>query len=310
MTGLEERTVQGFDQSAPSYYVRLGSLSSRLRRRAYSRTLAKLQEAKQRSKGFIEEFNVTVDLVGPHFWLPHQMHPLLQNAQEVCCSQIEYSIRNLDSANQMVGDKLSSLVAWRANGLSAEVRTCWVIVKKYTRSICLARLAMTCSSKLALTLCARATFTNLKDFYFLSTQAIESRTLALARSLSQQLQTSCLVVVSGVQGLPNHVQQEALSLSRSAAQLYTSFGLLSRLRVLPDSVLGGTRVQLGQMKESLDNVMDYLVNNTPLNWLVGPFYPSTTPKGISTLGPSPSSQPRAEKPLEMQMEALSHEQQS
>lgn len=27
------------------------------------------------------------------------------------------------------------------------------------------------------------------------------------------------------------------------------------------------------MKESLDDVMDYLVNNTPLNWLVGPFYP-------------------------------------
>lgn len=149
---------------------------------------------------------------------------------------------------------------------------------------------------------------NLKDFYFLSTQAIESRTLSLARSLSQQLQTSCLVVVSGVQGLPNHVQREALSLSRSAAQLYTSFGLPSRLRELPDSVLGGTRVQLGQMKESLDNIMDYLVNNTPLNWLVGPFYPHT--KGIRTLGPAPSLQPRPEKPLEMEMEALSHEQQS
>lgn len=132
----------------------------------------------------------------------------------------------------------------------------------------------------------------------------------LARSLSQQLQTSCLVVVSGVQGLPNHVQQEALSLSRSAAQLYTSFGLPNRLRELPDSVLGGTRVQLGQMKESLDHVMDYLVNNTPLNWLVGPFYPRTTPKGIRTvgLGRAPSSQP--EQPLEMQMEALNHEQHS
>lgn len=136
MTGLEEGTVRGFDQSAPSYYVRLGSLSSRLRRRAYSRTLAKLQEAKQRSKGFIEEFNVTVDRVRLHFWPPHQTPPLLQNTQEVCCLQIEYSIRNLDSANQMVGDKLSSLVAWRANGLSAEVRTCQVIVRKYTCFIC------------------------------------------------------------------------------------------------------------------------------------------------------------------------------
>lgn len=148
------------------------------------------------------------------------------------------------------------------------------------------------------------------DLHLLFTQAIESRTLALARSLSQQLQTSCLVVVSSVQGLPNHVQQEALSLSHSAAQLYTNFSLPSRLRELPDSVLGGTRAQLGQMKESLDHVMDYFVNNTPLNWLVGPFYPRTTPKGISTLGPAPSFQPHPEQPREVQMETLNHEQES
>lgn len=134
VTGLEERTVQGFDQSAPSYYVRLGSLSSRLRRRAYSRTLAKLQEAKQRSKGFIEELNVTVDLVGLHIWPPQQTHPSLEKtAHKVCCLQIEYSKRNLDSANQMVGDKLSFLVAWRSSSLSAEVRTDRVNVKECTR---------------------------------------------------------------------------------------------------------------------------------------------------------------------------------
>lgn len=128
MTGLEEKTVQGFDQSAPSYYIRLGSLSSRLRKRAYSRTLAKLQEAKQRSKGFIEELNVTVDLVGLHIRLPCQTQPLLQNTQKICFLQIEYSRRNLDSANHMVSDKLSSLVAWRSSGQSAEVRTSQVIL--------------------------------------------------------------------------------------------------------------------------------------------------------------------------------------
>lgn len=37
--------------------------------------------------------------------------------------QFEYSKRNLDSANQMVGDKLGSLVAWRSSSQSAEVRT-------------------------------------------------------------------------------------------------------------------------------------------------------------------------------------------
>lgn len=216
--------------------------------------------------------------------------------------QIEYSKRNLDSANQMVSDKLNSLVAWRSNGQSAEVRTSQVNVTDcFWFRISSDAMLITCSRKSIYE--AR----NLMDINLLSTQAIESRTLALARSLSQQLQTSCLVVVSSVQGLPNHVQQEALSLSRSAAQLYTSFSLPSGLRELPDSVLSGTRVQLGQMKDSLDHVMDYFINNTPLNWLVGPFYPRTTPTGIRTLGPVPSSQPHPEQPREVQMEALNHE---
>lgn len=28
-----------------------------------------------------------------------------------------------------------------------------------------------------------------------------------------------------------------------------------------------------QVQQSVDGVMEYLVNNTPLNWLVGPFAP-------------------------------------
>lgn len=154
------------------------------------------------------------------------------------------------------------------------------------------------------------TSSNFNDIYALFTQAIESRTLVLARSLTQQLQTTCLVVVSSVQGLPNHIQQEALSLSRSASQMYVNFRVSSRLRELPDGVLSSSRIQLGQMKESLDHVMDYLVNNTPLNWLVGPFYPRMAPKGIRTLGPAPAPQLQPNRPSETEMEELCPEQQS
>lgn len=138
-------------------------------------------------------------------------------------------------------------------------------------------------------------------------QVIESRTLALARSLSQQLQTTCLVLVSGLQGIPNHVQQEALSLSRSAAQMYASFSRAKVLGDLPDSALTGSRVQLGRMKDSLDRVMDYLVNNTPLNWLVGPFYPRMAPSDVAA-GNTPSDSalvsPHAEEPMEVEMKSL------
>jgi len=149
---------------------------------------------------------------------------------------------------------------------------------------------------------------------------IESRTLTLARSLTQQLQTTCLVLVSGLQGLPNHLQQEALSLSHSAAQVYTSFSKAKVVGDLPDSVLANSKIQLGKMRDSLDNVMDYLVNNTPLNWLVGPFYTRMTPEqthktsAASSTQPAspsrPSSQPHVEEPMEVEMQPLQCQQQS
>lgn len=145
-------------------------------------------------------------------------------------------------------------------------------------------------------------------------QVIESRTLTLARSLTQQLQTTCLVLVSSLQGLPNHIQQEALSLGYSASQMYTNFSKANAVGDLPDTVLTSSRVQLSKMKESLDNVMDYLINNTPLNWLVGPFYPRMAPEptpipasedsSTYTTSSSSSTQGQREEPMEVEMASL------
>lgn len=136
----------------------------------------------------------------------------------------------------------------------------------------------------------------------LSPQAIESRTLALTHTLAQQLQTTCLVLVSGLQGLPGHIQQEGRSLRSSASHIYSSFSRATAMGELPDSVLSSCRVQLGRMKDSLDHVMDYLVNNTPLNWLVGPFYPRMSPESPSCSG-CPTA-PLREEPVEVEMAAL------
>ncbi|XP_032367491.1 perilipin-2 isoform X1 [Etheostoma spectabile] len=205
---LEAKIVKGFDKNEPSYYVRLGSLSTKLRKRAYTRALTKIQDGKQRSMDYISEVNSTVDL-------------------------IEYGRKNIDGANQMVNNRLNSILAWKSNGPNQE--------KGHEAEV------------------------------------IESRTLALAQSLTQQLQTTCLVLISSLHGLPTHIQQEVFSISRSATQIYSTFSKAVALGDLPDSVLRSSKVQLGRIKDSLDNVMDYLVNNTPLNWLVGPFYPRMEP---------------------------------
>ncbi|XP_029027932.1 perilipin-2 [Betta splendens] len=223
---LEATTVKGFDKKEPSYYVRLGSVSTKLRRRAYTRAVAKIQDGKQRSMEFISELNTTVDRI--------------QRGRKET--------------------KENSLVTWRSSSSHQE------------------------------------------DGH--GAEVIESRTLALARSLTQQLQTTCLVLVSSLQGLPAHVQQEALSLSRSASHVYVSFSKAKALGDLPDSVLSSCKAQLGKMKDSLDNVMDYLVNNTPLNWLVGPFYPRMAPEQSGR-----SSRASTQPPSEVEMESLDSQQQ-
>ncbi|XP_008324424.1 perilipin-2 isoform X2 [Cynoglossus semilaevis] len=205
---LEAKTVKGFDRKELSYYVRLGSLSTKLRKRAYTGAVGKIRDGKQRSMEFISELNYTVDL-------------------------IEYSRKNISGANQLVNNRLSSIVPWKSKGPDQE------------------------NSHEA--------------------EAIESYTLTLARSLTQQLQTTCLVLMSSLQGLPNNIQ-EAVSLSNSASQIYSNFNKAKVLADLSDSVLSSSRTQLQKMTTSLDNVTDYLVNNTPLNWLVGPFYPRKTPE--------------------------------
>lgn len=81
MTELEAKDEHGSDDLKPSYYVRLGCLSAKLRQRAYSRAVARIRDGKQRSMGFISELHSTVDLVGltnitSYLWIPvHVNHP-------------------------------------------------------------------------------------------------------------------------------------------------------------------------------------------------------------------------------------------
>lgn len=57
------------------------------------------------------------------------------------------------------------------------------------------------------------------------------------------------------------------------------------------------------MKESLDDVMDYLVNNTPLNWLVGPFYPQLPgPQHAENEGEGEKNSSQKDKQLEHNIE--------
>lgn len=105
---------------------------------------------------------------------------------------------------------------------------------------------------------------------------MESYTLTVARNLTQQLQTTCQTLLLNVQGLPQNIQDQTKHLGVMAGDIYSAFRNVASFKDVSDGVLTSSKGQLQKMKESLDEVMDYLVNNTPLNWLVGPFYPQST----------------------------------
>uniref|UniRef100_A0A8C4UU80 Perilipin n=1 Tax=Falco tinnunculus TaxID=100819 RepID=A0A8C4UU80_FALTI len=205
----EAAKVEGFEVGVqkPSYYVRLGSLSSKVRACAYHQAL------KLEMKRYML-YNIL------------KLHSVFS---------IEYARKNMNSANQKLLDAQEKLYQ------------SWVEWKKNTGQ------------------------NDGDDSH--STEYIESRTLAIARTLTQQLQTTCLTLVSSVQGLPQNVQDQVYNVGSMAGDVYQSFRSASSFQELSDSFLTTSKGQLKKMKESLDDVMDYLVNNTLLNWLVGPFYP-------------------------------------
>ncbi|XP_040613129.1 perilipin-2 isoform X2 [Mesocricetus auratus] len=209
----EAKKVEGFDVvQKPSYYVRLGSLSTKLRSRAYQQALSRVKDAKQKSQETISQLHSTVHL-------------------------IEFARKNMHSANQKIHDAQDKLY------------DSWV---EWKRSI---GYDDTDESHCA--------------------EHIESHTLAIARNLTQQLQTTCQTLLSNVQGLPQNVQDQASHLGVMAGDIYSVFRNAASFKEVSDGVLTSSKGQLQKMKESLDDVMDYLVNNTPLNWLVGPFYPQS-----------------------------------
>ncbi|XP_077105982.1 perilipin-2-like isoform X3 [Ranitomeya variabilis] len=103
-------------------------------------------------------------------------------------------------------------------------------------------------------------------------EQIESRTLTVARNLTQHLQTTCLSLVSSVQGLPQSIRNKAHGVGAMAADVYQNFNSASSFKEMSDSLLATTKDKITKIKANMDDIMDYIINNTTLNWLVGAFH--------------------------------------
>ncbi|CAM9804198.1 unnamed protein product [Lampetra fluviatilis] len=98
-------------------------------------------------------------------------------------------------------------------------------------------------------------------------QSVESRTLAMARALSQQVHTSCVSLASNVRGLPQNVQDQAQRVRQNAEALVAAFRNTTSFKDIPAHLLTRSKEQISQLSISMEDVVDYLLNNTPFNWM-------------------------------------------
>nr|XP_046246985.1 mannose-6-phosphate receptor binding protein 1 isoform X2 [Scatophagus argus] len=203
--------------ASPSYFVRLGKLSDKVRERALQQSLIRARHARDTTYAAVAQITSTLNL-------------------------LESARTSLGTASNQIG------------GASEQLLQRWTEWKQKQDGD-----GQTESEP-----------DGTKD-----EAKLEWRTLSMVRGLSDQLRSACSNVVSSAQGLPSAVQDQLTSARQSAEELYSSLGNTSSITPL---LLEQSRHHLTQVQQSLDGVVEYLLNNTPLNWLVGPFAPQITEK--------------------------------
>ncbi|XP_043358424.1 perilipin-3-like isoform X3 [Dermochelys coriacea] len=102
---------------------------------------------------------------------------------------------------------------------------------------------------------------------------VESQTLVMFRGITQQLQTTCLNLMPNVQGLPASIQDKVWQLRHNVEELQASFSMAHSFQDLSSAILTQSRERVAKARESMDELLDYVVQNAPLPWVVGPFAP-------------------------------------
>ncbi|XP_043403422.1 perilipin-3 isoform X3 [Chelonia mydas] len=122
-----------------------------------------------------------------------------------------------------------------------------------------------------------------------------SQALATSHNLILQVWTTCHSLLPNIQGLPATLQENVQQAYQNMGELQTSFSNVQSFQALSEDILTQTQEKLTKAQESLDELLEYVVQNTPLTWIVGPFAPA----GDSTEKVEvPAEAEKAEVPVE------------
>ncbi|KFV73460.1 Perilipin-3, partial [Struthio camelus australis] len=204
--------VEGFDMASVeeqkqqrSYFVRLGSLSNKVRLRAYRHSLNKLQRVKQSTQDTL--------------------------------SQLQLAINLIERVKDKVGQKLLD-----GQEKLHQLWLDWSLTQPKGHQIKTA-----------------------------SQPEVESRTLAMLHIITQQLQPAYENLKASIQGLPSNIQETVHQATQSIQKLHTSFASAKSFQDLSGSTLTQSQDCVREAQRSLDDLLEYVTLNAPLNWLVGPF---------------------------------------
>ncbi|XP_064236805.1 perilipin-3 isoform X2 [Aotus nancymaae] len=211
LDGFDIASVQQQRQEQ-SYFVRLGSLSERLRQHAYEHSLGKLRATRQRAQEALLQLSQALSLMEN---VKHGVDQKLVEGQE----------------------KLHQMwLSWNQKQLQGPE-------KELTKP-----------------------------------EQVESRALTMFRDIAQQLQATCTSLGSSIQGLPSNVKDQVQQARHQMEELQATFSSIHSFQDLSSSILAQSRERVASAREALDHMVEYVAQNTPVTWLVGPFAPGITEK--------------------------------
>ncbi|KAL6087589.1 hypothetical protein STEG23_011394 [Scotinomys teguina] len=195
-----------------NYFIRLGSLSERLRNHAYEHSLGKLRDARQSA------------------------HEALQ--------QLTHALSLMESVKQGVDQRLGEG--------QEKLHQMWLTWNQKTPQDVEKDPA--------------------------KPEQVEAQALGMVRDIAQQLQSMCVALGASIQGLPSHIREQAQQARSQVDDLQATFSGIQSFQDLTTGVLAQTHERIARAREALDRTVEYVAQNTPVTWLVGPFAPGITEK--------------------------------
>uniref|UniRef100_A0A670YXD1 Perilipin n=1 Tax=Pseudonaja textilis TaxID=8673 RepID=A0A670YXD1_PSETE len=110
---------------------------------------------------------------------------------------------------------------------------------------------------------------------------VESATLAILRSLIQDLSPAYTWLMSKVEVLPRSLRERVDQTQSNFHHLHRSFSTAESFQDLPSGFLTQSQEMISQARDVLHMLAEHLIQITPLNWIVGPFRPQERGPGTS-----------------------------